>query len=382
MTTAFQREASLRRGLADSTDRLYLRPLGLTEGEAAEAAIAAGLAVRLAGARRAFCLADLYLRKADGRIVAVAATPAQLRDWAAAEGLSEKIESWLARLSMPRPDFAGLAMDRPQIMGVVNVTPDSFSDGGNFLDSETAIRQAKALADAGATILDIGGESTRPGSAEVPAAEELSRVVPVIRALAGLEAVISIDSRRAAVMAAALEAGAGIVNDVTALTGDTGTGDAGSLDLVAAKQAPVILMHMRGTPQTMQHDPDYRFAPLDIYDYLEARVEACLAAGLPLSHIAIDPGIGFGKNVQHNLQLLSHLGLFHGLGCPVLLGVSRKGFIGKLSRGEAPKRRVPGSLAAALEGARQGVQMIRVHDVDETRQALAVAQGIAIPRPA
>lgn len=377
MTTAFQREASLRRGLADSTDRLYLRPLGLIEGEAAEAAIAADLAVRLAGVARAFSLADLYLRKADGRVVAIAATPAQLRDWAAAEGLTEKIESWLARLSMPRPDFAGLAMDRPQVMGVVNVTPDSFSDGGDFLDSGEATGQARALAGAGAAILDIGGESTRPGSLDVPADEELSRVVPVIRALAGLDVAISIDSRRAAVMAAALEAGAAIVNDVTALTGD-----AGSLALVAGRQAPAILMHMRGTPQTMQHDPDYRFAPLDIYDYLETRVEACLAAGLPLSHIAIDPGIGFGKNVRHNLELLSHLALFHGLGCPILLGVSRKGFIGKLSRGEAPKRRVPGSLAAALEGIRQGVQMIRVHDVDETRQALAVAQGIAAPRSA
>ncbi|MCH2394780.1 dihydropteroate synthase [Oceanibaculum sp.] len=377
MTASFQREASLRRGLADSTDRLYLRPLGLLEGEAAEASIAAGLAIRLAGAARAFSLADLYLRRADGRITAIAATPLQLRDWAADEGLTDKVEAWFARLSMPRPDFAGLAMDRPQIMGVVNVTPDSFSDGGDFLDPDRAIRQAQALAEAGASILDIGGESTRPGSAEVPADEEQARVVPVIRALAGSGAAISIDSRRAFVMAAALDAGAGIVNDVTALTGDPGTGDTGSLDLVAARQAPTILMHMRGTPQTMQNDPDYRFAPLDIYDYLEARVEACLAAGLPLSHIAIDPGIGFGKTVRHNLELLSHLALFHGLGCPVLLGVSRKGFIGKLSRGEEPKRRVPGSLAAALEGARQGVQMIRVHDVDETRQALAIAGAIA-----
>lgn len=370
--TAFQREASLRRGLADSTDRLYLRPLGLLEGEAAEAAIAAGIVIPLAGAARAFSLVDLYLRKADGRIVALSATPAQLRDWAAGEGLTEKVEAWFARLSMPRPDFGGLAMDRPQIMGVVNVTPDSFSDGGDFLAPDRAVRQARALAEAGASILDIGGESTRPGSAEVPADEEQARVVPVIRALAETGAAISIDSRRASVMAAALEAGAGIVNDVTALTGDSG-----SLDLVAARQAPTILMHMRGTPQTMQNDPDYRFAPLDIYDYLEARVEACLAAGLPLSHIAIDPGIGFGKTIRHNLELLSHLALFHGLGCPVLLGVSRKGFIGKLSRGEEPKRRVPGSLAAALEGVRQGVQMIRVHDVDETRQAFAIAQSIA-----
>ena len=173
-------------------------------------------------------------------------------------------------------------------------------------------------------------------------------------------------------MKAVLVAGASVINDVTALAGDEA-----SSEIIAAAGASAILMHMRGTPQTMQNDPDYRFAPLDIYDYLEARVEACLATGLPLSHIAIDPGIGFGKKVQHNLQLLSHLALFHGLGCPVLLGVSRKGFIGKLSRGEEPKRRVPGSLAAALEGVRQGVQMIRVHDVDETRQAFAVAQAMA-----
>ncbi|MBU2091344.1 MAG: dihydropteroate synthase, partial [Alphaproteobacteria bacterium] len=357
---------------ADSGDRLYLRPLGLLTGAAGEAAIAQGQALRLAGQAIGFSLIDLYIRKPDGRLLVVLCDPAALRRWAAEEGLSESIDSLLDRISAPRPDFGGLDMARPQIMAVVNVTPDSFSDGGDFLDPAKAIRQAEAQVAAGATILDIGGESTRPGSQPVDAAEEAARILPVIRAIAGLGVRISIDSRRASVMAAALDAGATIINDITALTDDPD-----SLTLAAARQAPTILMHMRGTPQTMQDDPDYDFAPLDLYDYLEGRLEACRAAGLPLSHLAIDPGIGFGKTLRHNLQLLSHLSLFHGLGCPILLGVSRKGFIGRLSRGEEPKRRVPGSVTAALEGIRQGVQMVRVHDVDETRQAIAVAQGLA-----
>lgn len=365
------REASLRRGLIDSGDKLYLRPLGLLSGAAAEAAIAAGAALRLAGQALGFALVDLYIRKADGRILVALSEIAALRAWAAAEGCGPRIEALLQRLWAPRPAFGGLDMDRAHIMGIVNVTPDSFSDGGDFVDAEAAIRQAQALVAAGATVLDIGGESTRPGSQPVDAAAEEARVVPVIREIAGLGAPISIDSRRAGVMAAALDAGAAIVNDITALTGD-----AQSLALVALRRAPTILMHMRGTPQTMQDDPDYDFAPLDLYDYLEDRVQACIEAGLPVSHIAVDPGIGFGKTLRHNLEILSHLALFHGLGCPILLGVSRKGFIGRLSRGEQPKQRVPGSVTAALEGVRQGVQMIRVHDVAETWQALAVARGM------
>jgi dihydropteroate synthase len=225
--------------------------------------------------------------------------------------------------------------------------------------------------EAGAEILDVGGESTRPGSAPVDAAEEMRRTLPVVRALADAGARVSIDSRRAAVMAAALEAGARIVNDVTALTHDPG-----SLPLVAQSGASVVLMHMQGEPQTMQANPVYADAPLDIRDYLAARVEACVSAGLPLGRIAVDPGIGFGKTLAHNLQVLDQLAVLHGIGCPVVLGVSRKSFMAKVVAGVVPKDRLPGSLAAGLAGLARGVQILRVHDVPETLQAVAIWQAI------
>ncbi|HSR72046.1 MAG TPA: dihydropteroate synthase, partial [Kiloniellales bacterium] len=259
-----------------------------------------------------------------------------------------------------------------RIMGVINVTPDSFSDGGDRLDPGRAVADGLALREAGAEILDVGGESTRPGSEPIEPEEELNRVIPVIRGLAREGALISIDTRRARVMAEALDAGARIVNDVTALSGDPE-----SLPLVARAVAPLVLMHMRGEPRTMQADPVYDDAPRDIYDWLAARIAACEAAGIPRARIAIDPGIGFGKTVEHNLQILARLALFHGLGCVVLLGVSRKSFIGRLSQGEPPKERVPGSLAAALAGLARGVQILRVHDVAETRQALSIWQAIS-----
>jgi dihydropteroate synthase len=252
-------------------------------------------------------------------------------------------------------------------MGIVNVTPDSFSDGGDHAEAEAAIARGRAQLAAGADLVDIGGESTRPGSAPVPAELEIARIVPVIRALAGEGAVVSVDSRHAAVMAAALEAGARLVNDITALTGDPA-----SLALVAGRGCPAVLMHMLGEPATMQRDPRYLDAPLDLYDYLEQRIAACRAAGIAVADLAIDPGIGFGKTLAHNLELIDRLALFHGLGVPILLGVSRKSFIGRLSRGEPPKQRLAGSLAAALAGFDRGCQIVRVHDVAETVQARAL----------
>jgi len=201
--------------------------------------------------------------------------------------------------------------------------------------------------------------------------EELARVIPVIKELAGAGALVSIDSRHAEVMAAALDAGAGIVNDVTALTGS-----ARSLALVAEAGVPVVLMHMRGEPRSMQAEPRYADVALDVYDHLDERLAACRAAGIPRERITVDPGIGFGKTVAHNLQLIDQLALFHGLGCAILLGASRKSFIGRLSRREAPKERLAGSLAALLAGVARGVQVLRVHDVAETRQALTVWQAI------
>ncbi len=279
-------------------------------------------------------------------------------------------------LTAARPDFGGLCLDQPRIMGILNVTPDSFSDGGLFLRPEAAVMQARVMA-AGADILDIGGESTRPGAKDVAEAEEIQRTAPVIAALraGGLEGPISIDTRKAAVAQAAFAAGASLLNDVTALSYDP------QMARVACEAAvPVVLMHSIATPQTMQDDPYYDDVLLDVYDALAARVAAAEAAGIARHRLAIDPGIGFGKTLAHNLTLLQRLSLFHALGLPVLLGASRKRFIGTIGAEAEASRRMPGSLAVALCGVAQGVQMIRVHDVAETRQALslwrAVTQGV------
>jgi len=269
------------------------------------------------------------------------------------------------------PSFAGLSLDKPRLFGVINVTPDSFSDGGEALALSEALKRGRAMLDDGADILDVGGESTRPGAEPVSAEEERARVVPVVKGLSEMGALVSIDTRRAEVMAAAIDAGAGIVNDVTALTGDQD-----SLGLVADRGVAVVLMHMQGEPGSMQENPQYENAAEDVFGTLKARFEACEEAGIRRHRIAVDPGIGFGKTVDHNLEILNRLDIYRGLGLPVLLGVSRKSFIAKLSRGEAPKDRVPGSLAAVLAAWAQGVRMFRVHDVAETHQALAVAQAI------
>ena len=279
---------------------------------------------------------------------------------------------WQDRLCAPRPDFAGLSMAAPCIMGILNVTPDSFSDGGRYHDPAAALNQAQEMA-RGADVLDIGGESTRPGAAEVPVAEEIARTAPLIADLraAGLGLPISIDTRKAAVAQAALQAGAGIVNDVAALGFDPAMAQ-----VTAQAGAALVLMHSIGTPVSMQDDPRYDDVLLDVYDYLAARVAQAEAAGIPRTRLMIDPGIGFGKTEAHNLTLLKRLSLFHGLGLPVLLGVSRKRFIGSIGQEPQADRRTPGSVAVALAGVTQGMQMLRVHDVAETHQALRLWQAV------
>ena len=267
--------------------------------------------------------------------------------------------------------FAGLSLARPLIMGIINVTPDSFSDGGLALDPAEAIARGRMLLDDGADILDIGGESTRPGAEPVPVEVELERVLPVVRGLAGGGAVVSMDTRKAQVMEAALAAGAAIINDVTALTGDRR-----SLEVAAGNGAAVVLVHMRGVPGTMQDDPRYDDAAKEVFGYLSGRVAVCEAAGIERSRIAVDPGIGFGKTVDHNTGILGRLDLYRELGCALLIGVSRKAFIARLSKGEPPRQRLAGSLAAALAGVARGVHILRVHDVAETRQALDVWEAV------
>ena len=272
-------------------------------------------------------------------------------------------------VSGPRT-FAGLSLARPLVMGVINVTPDSFSDGGDVA-GESAIARGRQMLDEGADVLDIGGESTRPGAAPVPVDEEIARIIPVVTALSRMGTVVSIDTRKAAVMRAAVDAGATIINDVTALEGEPD-----SLDVAARTGACVILMHMQGEPGTMQQNPTYADAPAKVRDYLAARVDACVAAGIPREKIAVDPGIGFGKNLDHNLQIIARLEELAAIGCPVLLGTSRKSFIGHIAGETDAKKRLPGSLASVLAGVMRGADILRVHDVAETVQALAVFSAI------
>jgi dihydropteroate synthase len=269
--------------------------------------------------------------------------------------------------------FAGLSLDRTRLMGVVNVTPDSFSDGGEVLAPEAAVARGLAMLADGADIIDVGGESTRPGALPVPMEEERDRVVPVVRALSRAGALVSIDTRRLGVMQAAIDAGARIVNDVTAL------GSEGSMAFVARSGASAVLMHMRGEPRTMQHDPQYDDPAAEISDWLTARAAACVRAGIPADRIAVDPGIGFGKTLAHNLAILTDLGRYRDLPHALVIGVSRKSLIAALDHNVPPKQRLAGSLAAAIACVQAGAHIIRVHDVGETRQALAVYRALTAP---
>jgi dihydropteroate synthase len=341
--------------------KLYLRPVGLLYGATAAAAVADGLALPLAGGPIAFTAAELIEGVPGNTRMRLFAAPAL-----ASSGDAD-LAALLARITAQRPAFAGIALDRPVLMGIVNVTPDSFSDGGLYDTKEAAIVHAAELAAAGAGIVDIGGESTRPGSEAVDEREELDRVVPVIAGLNGLPAVISVDTRKARVAREAARQGAKILNDVSALTYD-----AGSMREAAETGMSVILMHAQGEPKTMQDDPRYDDVVLEVFDYLERRIGAAVKAGIARPRIAADPGLGFGKTLAHNLALLAHTSLFHGLGVPLLIGASRKRFIQGVSGGEAPHSREPGSQAAAIAAAAQGAQILRVHDVAGSRQALAV----------
>ena len=260
-------------------------------------------------------------------------------------------------------------------MGILNATPDSFSDGGAVPENALAARVAAMIAE-GADILDIGGESTRPGADVVPVEQEWARIAPAIEAGATAGALISVDTRKAAVAHRALERGARIFNDVSALTYDPDS-MAAARDYAAAGGA-ICLMHALGDPKTMQQNPQYDDVVREVRDYLAARVAACEAAGIPRAALIVDPGIGFGKTLEHNLTLLRHLGAFGEIGCRVLLGASRKGFIGALSGEKDASRRAPGSIAVALHGARYGADILRVHDVRETVQALAVDNALRV----
>jgi dihydropteroate synthase len=330
-----------------------IEPLGWLHGVAARDAVGAGVACALAGGPAAFALARLL---PGGAVVPVAAVPPRWRPV-------------LDRIAAPRP-WAGLA-GRPAVMAVLNVTEDSFSDGGRHADPVSAIAAGMAMAEAGADVVDVGGESTRPGALAVPVAQECACVVPVVRALAGMGVTVSVDTRNAATMAAALDAGARIVNDVSALAHDP---DAAAL--VAARGCPVVLMHMRGRPDTMAGLAHYQDVAVEVAGELARRVTAAAAAGVARTAIALDPGIGFAKGQAANLDLLGRLGVLLGLGFPLVVGVSRKGFIGRIGGEAEPLRRLGGSLAAGLAACLHAASVLRVHDVEQTVQAVRVWRAI------
>jgi dihydropteroate synthase len=340
---------------------IYLEPIGLLYGAVAKDAIAVGSALPLAGGPIAFSAVRFWegepgaIKHAIARTVTVQALD------------DDHIKDLLERLTAPRAPIAGLSMETPRVMGIVNVTPDSFSDGGLYADAGGAVAHGNRLVAEGAHLLDIGGESTRPGADEVPVEEELRRVLPVVEGLSEAGVPLSIDTRKPEVMKRASEAGAAILNDVSGLTFA-----ADSVSVAASLKRPVIIMHAQGEPKTMQDNPTYKDVVIEVYDFLEARIEAAVAAGIPRAMIVADPGIGFGKTSAHNLALFGSLSIFHGLGVPLLIGASRKGLIREITGGATPADRLPGSLAAALVAVEQGAQFVRVHDVRATRQAIAV----------
>ncbi len=340
---------------------IYLEPVGLLYGPVAQEAVALGAALPLAGSSSiAFATVRLWEGEPGNvKHAIVRVSTIQAID-------EPRVKDLLDRIAAPRAPVAGVSMASARIMGIVNVTPDSFSDGGDHFDAEAAIGHARKLAADGADFIDVGAESTRPGSSPVAEDEELRRLLPVLKGLAGLTVPLSADTRKPGIMIEAAAAGAAILNDVSALSFAPD-----SLSTAAKLKLPIVLMHAQGNPQTMQENPVYQDVVIEVYDFLESRIEAAAAAGMPRDRIVADPGIGFGKTLAHNLSLLQSISIFHGLGVPLLAGTSRKGFVQKLSGAGGPKEAVEGSIAAALDAVSQAVHIVRTHDVHATRQALS-----------
>ena len=352
------------------TQTHYLRPIALTDSPQNEE----GDALRLAGGL-VYASRFALISREGGKVCARARySLPELR--AALPDLPEAVRQQFDSLQRVHPALQlgqrTIRLDQPQAMGILNVTPDSFSDGGQFMDDpEVANAHAAKMLEAGAALIDVGGESTRPGAAAVWEGDELKRVIPAIERLAAAGAAISADTRRPAVMEAALGAGAHLINDVSALRHDPR-----SLEFAARSGAPVVLMHAPGEGEDLHGSASYGDVVLDVFDWLAARRDAALAAGIAREKILLDPGLGFGKSVAENLLLLNALPLFHALGQPLVVGASRKRMIGALSNEAPPHQRLGGSVALAVRAMDAGVQVLRVHDVAETVQAVRVWRGL------
>jgi dihydropteroate synthase len=356
----------------DPKGRLYLRPISFIESPQQHD----GETARLAGTMLWFSAVELIAKSGEnaqrniipvsGFVDHIASLPNAFRDHAT---------TVFARLIAPRPGLQMgariIRLDQPQVMGILNVTPDSFSDGGKHIDPVLAISSGVAMAASGAAMVDVGGESTRPGATLVWEGDEIARTEPVIKGLATAGTAVSVDTRKAGVMQAALNAGAAMINDISALLYDDQ-----AIEVARSCQCPIVLMHAPSQSSDPHKDAHYEDVVFDVYDWLEARVEALVVAGIGRDRLLIDPGIGFGKSMADNLALINNLALFHGIGCPILFGASRKRMIGALSNEAPSDMRLAGSLFLAMKAIEQGVQIVRVHDVSETVQAIHVWRGL------
>jgi len=357
---------------ASASAKIYLRPAWFVDRphELDEACL------RLADTMLWFAGWQISLREGGAIRSALVPVP-ELDDWIAAMPVALGEAAMAQRAAVQRPRSAlvlgerTVRLNEPQLMGILNVTPDSFSDGGKHVDAAAAAEAGFAMAAAGAAIIDVGGESTRPGAPLVWEGDEIARVEGVVAALARGGAAVSIDTRKAAVMEAALAAGAAIVNDISALRYD-----ARAMEVVAGARCPVVLMHAPSAKSDPHEGGGYEHPLFDVYDMLEERIAACLAAGIEAAKIIVDPGLGFGKGIADNLALVNGLALFHSLGCPILFGASRKRMIGALDNEAPADQRLGGTVALHYQAASQGAQLLRVHDIAENRQALRVWRGL------
>jgi dihydropteroate synthase len=348
-----------------TVERLYLRPIHFIDSPQQHD----GASARLAGSLLWFCAVELIVNR-DGK------KTRSIIPVAECDNLPDAVQTIFANLTSARAPLQlgvrTIRLDQPQVMGILNATPDSFSDGGKHGDDPEAVAAAGvAMSAAGASIIDVGGESTRPGAPLIWEGDEIKRIEPVIQRLAAAGTAVSVDTRKAAVMQAALGAGAGMINDISALLYDDQ-----SLAAMQASNCPIVLMHAPSQSSDPHKGGEYADVLFDVYDWLESRVAAVEAAGIARSRILIDPGIGFGKSLTDNLTLINNLSLFHGLNCPILFGVSRKRMIGALSNEAPADARLGGSLFLAMKAVEQGAHIVRVHDVPETVQAIQVWRGL------
>ena len=346
--------------------KIYVRPISLSYGSNAISLIKLKKALPICGNKKlAFSNIEIIIRDKKHKfknidINQIKYLPIELK---------KHVLKNIRNITKKRKKISGLNLNKFVIFGVLNVTPDSFSDGGKFNKLKLAIKRSRQMSNEGANVIDVGGESTRPGAKLITITQEKKRVLQVISKIKKFN--VSIDTRKSDVMIAAVKNGAKIINDVSALDFDQK-----ALEVVANLKKPVILNHSQGTPDIMQNNPKYRNVLLDIYDYFENKIQQLKNKNYLIRNIIIDPGIGFGKNLDHNLNLISNIGLFHGLGCPIMLGPSRKSFIGKVMKNKDSKNRLGGTLSAIITGYNQGVQCFRVHDIKEVNEALKVQEAL------